>query len=55
MCAKYGNRWLRALDREPGSGIHTDFRFEKVRNGSYRNTGIRRIRYNTDYTTTLER
>ena len=55
MCAKYGNRWFRALDREPGSGIHTDFRFEKVRNGSYRNTGIRRIRYNTDYSTSLVR
>ena len=55
MCAKYGNRWFRALDREPGSGLHTDFRFEKVRNGSYRNTGIRRIRYNTDYTTSLVR
>ena len=55
MCAKYGNRWFRALDREPGSGLHTDFRFEKVRNGSYRNTGIRRIRYNTDYSTSLVR
>ena len=55
MCAKYGNRWFRAIDREPGSGLHTDFRFEKVRNGSYRNTGIRRIRYNTDYSTTLVR
>ncbi len=55
MCAKYGNRWFRALDREPGSGLHTDFRFEKVRNGAYRNTGIRRIRYNTDYSTSLVR
>ena len=55
MCAKYGNRWFRALEREPGSGLHTDFRFEKVRNGSYRNTGIRRIRYNTDYSTSLVR
>ena len=55
MCAKYGNRWPRAIEREPGAGLHTDFRFVKVRNGSYRNTGIRRIRYNTDYTTSLVR
>ena len=55
MCAKYGNRWFRAIDREPGSGLHTDFRFVPVRNGSYRNTAIRRIVYNTDYSTELVR
>jgi len=53
MCAKYGNNWPRALGREPGSGLHTDFRFEKAGDGSYRNTGIRRIIYHTDYSTEL--
>ena len=55
LCAKYGNRWTRVLDQVTGSGIHTDFRFVKVRNGSWRNTGIRRIVYNTDYSTELVR
>ena len=53
MVSKYGNRWTRALTRVPESGLHTDFRFEKTPAGSYRNTGIRRIVYNTDYSTTL--
>ena len=55
LVAKYGNRWTSALDQVPGSGIHTDFRFVPVRKGSYRNTGIRRILYDTDYSTTLAR
>ena len=55
LVAKYGNRWTRALEEVPGSGIHTDFRFVPVRKGSYRNTGIRRILYDTDYSTTLAR
>ena len=55
LCAKYGTRWTRVLDQVTGSGVHTDFRFVKVRNGSYRNTGIRRIVYNTDYSTELVR
>lgn len=55
ICAKYGTRWTRVLDQVTGTGIHTDFRFVKVHNGSYRNTGIRRIVYNTDYSTELVR
>ena len=55
LVAKYGARWTRALGQVPGSGIHTDFRFAPVRNGSYRNTAIRRIVYNTDYSTELVR
>ena len=55
LVAKYGNRWTRALRQVEGSGIHTDFHFEPVRTGSYRNTAIRRIVYNTDYTTELVR
>ena len=55
LCAKYGSRWTRALDRETATGLHTDFHFVKVRNGSYQNIGIRRIQYGTDYSTTLIR
>ena len=55
MVSKYGNRWTRALTRVPESGLHTDFRFEKTASGAYRNTGIRRIVYNTDYSTSLVR
>lgn len=55
LVAKYGNRWTRAIGQVTGSGIHTDFHFEPVRNGSYRNTAIRRIVYNTDYSTELVR
>ena len=55
LVAKYGNRWTRALRQVPGNGIHTDFRFEPARTGSYRNTAIRRIVYNTDYSTSLVR
>ena len=55
LCAKYGTRWTRVLDQVDGTGIHTDFHFVKVRNGAYRNTGIRRIVYNTDYSTELVR
>ncbi len=55
LVAKYGNRWTRALGQVNGSGIHTDFHFESLRTGSYRNTAIRRIVYNTDYSTELVR
>ena len=55
LVAKYGNRWTRALRQVDGSGVHTDFHFESARTGSYRNTAIRRIVYNTDYTTELVR
>ena len=53
LVSQYGNRWTRALTRVPASGLHTDFRFEKTPAGSYKNTGIRRIVYSTDYSTSL--
>ena len=55
MVSLYESRWTRALTREPGSGLHTDFRFEQTPVGSFRNTGIRRIIYDTDYSTSLVR
>ena len=53
LCAKYGHRWTRAMKRVDDSGLHTDFRFEEAHDGSFRNTAIRRIVYNTDYSTEL--
>ena len=53
LVSKYGNRWTRAITRVDESGLHTDFHFEKTPAGSFRNTGIRRIVYKTDYSTTL--
>ena len=55
LVAKYGNHWTRALGHVDGSGIHTDFRFEPARTGSFRNTAIRRIIYHPDYSTKLVR
>ena len=54
LCSKYGNRWTRQLEAVPSEGLHTDFRF--VRSGSgYMNTAVRRVIYNTDYSTEMVR
>ena len=55
LCAKYGHRWTRAMKRVDDSGLHTDFHFEEAHDGSFRNTAIRRIVYDTDYSTELVR
>ena len=55
MRAKYGNRWTGALGREDAAGLHTDFHFIGNGNGSYQNTAVRRIVYNTDYSTELSK
>ena len=55
IVSKYGSRWTRVLPRVTEKGLHTDFRFEKTADGSFRNTGIRRIVYDTDYSTYLVR
>ena len=54
LVSKYGNRWTRQLEAVPSEGLHTDFRF--VRSGSgYMNTAVRRVIYNTDYSTEMVR
>ena len=53
MCAKYGNRWTAALGREDAAGLHTDFHFIGNGHGSFKNTAVRRIVYNADYSTEL--
>ena len=55
LCAKYGKRWTNALTRVDGTGLHTDFHFVPAGRGSYRNTAVRRIVYNRDFTTDLTR
>ena len=59
LAAKYGRRWIRALDQATGTGMHTDFHFERTLertlDGSFWNTGIRRIIYQPDYSTQLVR
>lgn len=55
MCAKYGKRWTGALGREDASGLHTDFHFIGNGSGSFKNTAVRRIVYNTDYSTELSK
>ena len=55
LCAKYGKRWTSALTRVDGTGLHTDFHFVPTGRGSYRNTAVRRIVYNRDYSTQLAR
>ena len=55
LVSKYGPHWTKAISRETGKGLHTDFRFEAVPGGAFRNTAVRRIVYNTDYTTELDR
>jgi LysM repeat protein/ABC-type branched-subunit amino acid transport system substrate-binding protein len=54
LVAKYGNRWTSMLEKEESKGLHTDFRFVGTR-GSFRNTAVRRIIYDRDYSTGLAR
>ncbi len=35
------------------SGLQSNFRFVKMENGGYLNTGVRRIVYNSDYSISL--
>lgn len=51
--ARYGHSWAGKLDRERSRGLHTDFLFEADGNDGCRNTAVRRIIYQPDYTTVL--
>ena len=55
MCAKYGKHFPAALERTPGHGLHTDFRFTPVAGGALLNNAVRRVLYKNDYTTELVR
>ena len=52
LCSKYGDRWPEMLTCEKGEMLQSDFIFEKLENGGYRNIGVRRIIYNPDFSVT---
>ena len=52
---RYGNDWTRKLGMERTSGLHTDFLFIPDENGNWHNRAVRRIVFEKDYTTTLQR
>ena len=53
--ARYGSNWPRLMGRERSSGLHTDFLFDPSMNGNSANQAVRRIVFQKDYTTTIER
>lgn len=53
-CARFGEHWQQFTEQWRGRGLHTDFLLEKDRNGNLRNTAVRRIVFQKDYSTTLE-
>jgi len=53
--ARYGSNWPRLMGRERSSGLHTDFLFDPAMNGNSANQAVRRIVFQKDYTTTIER
>jgi len=54
-CIRYGKHWDRHLGNERSSGLHTDFLFIPDENGNNHNKAVRRIVFETNYTTTLQR
>ena len=54
-CARYGHTWTHMLGLNEASLLHTNFRFAADENGNLQNTAVRRIIYQKDYTTTLQR
>lgn len=54
-CIRYGSSWPQMLGTERSSGLHTDFLFLQDENGNSHNRAVRRIVFNNDYSTTLQR
>lgn len=54
-CARYGNAWTHMLGQKQESLLHTDFQFSADENGNRQNTAVRRIVYQKDFMTTLQR
>lgn len=53
--ARFGSDWYKLLDKERGTGLHTDFLFQADAFGNLQNKAVRRIVFRKDYTTTLQR
>ena len=54
-CLRYGTGWTNKLGMERTGGLHTDFLFIPDENGNPHNRAVRRIVFEKDYTTTLNR
>ena len=54
-CIRYGSGWPAMLGTERSSGLHTDFLFIQDESGNSHNRAVRRIVFNKDYSTTLQR
>ena len=54
-CARYGYAWTRMLGNNKVSLLHTDFQFSSNGNDNHQNTAVRRIVYQKDYMTTLQK
>lgn len=54
-CIRYGSDWTHMLGTERSSGLHTDFLFIQDESGNSHNRAVRRIVFNKDYSTTLQR
>ena len=52
ICSESGREWKNRLETDREAMLQTDFSFEKVENGGYVNTGVKRIIYGPDYSIT---
>ena len=53
--ARHGNAWTRCLGAKKETGLHTNFLFATDENGNLYNTAVRRIIFQKNYTTSLEK
>ena len=53
--ARHGNAWTRYLGAKKETGLHTNFLFATDENGNLYNTAVRRIIFQKNYTTSLEK
>ena len=53
--ARHGNAWTRCLGAKKETGLHTNFLFATDENGNLYNTAVRRIVFQKNYTTSLEK
>ncbi len=53
MCDIYGRRWYKKLPEYSERGLQSDFKFDKEETDGRLNTAVRRVVYNSDFSTTL--
>lgn len=52
MCSRYGKRWSRKIEDSDRNMLQSTFRFRRINDEGYVNTGIRRIVYGKDWSVT---